>query len=318
MSSVAASSSVVERYLGREPLTQALAYAAILQARGIGCVLAGAAFVLLQHRRGALIARMQRPRQLDLHLIGRIVDNVGPSQVLVEPAAAGALVEPHAITRWRFERGRPCGLVERMTTQGWRTTARAFSHTKTRVLDLLPGIDAVVAQMSPVARRNVRGAQADGVDYESRPFADVQPDDLRGLRAVHDRFLAARPHLEDDWDFRDEMIRQFGGSGDLIMGHEAGRMVGAVYMPRHDGVAHYYAVVTSGAARSRKLGTGLVLTALKTAIARGCDLFDFVGVRDERYPDRNARWDGFSRFKERFGGVDVFMPPSLEWMPASA
>ncbi|MEM7158685.1 MAG: GNAT family N-acetyltransferase, partial [Myxococcota bacterium] len=286
-----AESTVVERHGQREPLTQSLAYAASLQARGVGCLLAGAAVLLVQPGKDGLIARMQRPRQIDMAVIDGVVQRVQATQVLVEPAASGTLVDVQGHRhRWRFDPAKPQAFEEQMTGLGWRVSRRARTHTKTRVLDLRDGVDAALAGASSVARRNVRGSTRDGVEYSARPFAEVSAELLAQLRALHDQFHAARPHLRDDWAFRAELVRQFEASGDLVVAREEGRLVGAVYVPRHDGVAHYYAVLSSADARSSKVGTGMVFAALQAAVRHGCDLFDFVGVRDERLPDRHERW----------------------------
>ena len=246
-------------------------------------------------------------------LIDGVVKRMQATMVLVEPAATGTLVDAQGKRhRWRFDPSDAEAFERMMTELGWRVSKRARTHTKTRVLDLRLGIDAVLAGASSVARRNVRASMRDGVEYSSCAFGEVSPEVMADLRALHDQFHSSRPHLRDDWAFREQLIQQFEASGDLVTAREEGRLVGAVYVPRHDGVAHYYAVLSSSEARSNKVGTGMVYTALQLAMDRGCDLFDFVGVRDERLPDRHERWDGFTAFKERFGGHDVYLPPSLE------
>lgn len=303
---------VIARYLAREPLTQSLPYAAILQARGLGCLLCGAAVLLIQTHKGALRAKMQRPRQIDVASLRSIIARTQATTVVLEPAPVGVLVGPEGKTEaWRYDVATHDELCAQMRSFGLRLADTAIAHSKTRVLDLAGGHEAVLAAMSSTARRNIRGAQRDGLVYRSRPFCDVDEATEEALRRLHTEFHATRPYLKNDCIFREHMMRQFGASGDLITAHEGPRMVGAVYVPRHDRVAHYYAVVTSDECSSPKLGTGLVALALRSAVDAGCDLFDFVGVRDERYPEIHGRWDGFTAFKARFGGHDVYMPPSL-------
>lgn len=51
--------------------------------------------------------------------------------------------------------------------------------------------------------------------------------------------------------------------------------------------------------------TLLVWEALKLAKKRGCKIFDFEGIYDERFPKASESWKGFTKFKEGFGGRKV-------------
>ena len=49
----------------------------------------------------------------------------------------------------------------------------------------------------------------------------------------------------------------------------------------------------------------LVWEAFKLAKKRGCQIFDFEGIYDERFPKAGTAWKGFTKFKEGFGGEKV-------------
>ncbi len=71
----------------------------------------------------------------------------------------------------------------------------------------------------------------------------------------------------------------------------------------------YYWV--AGATREGKhlfAPTLLVWEAIKCAKKRGATQLDFVGVWDERMPNQNHQWKGFTKFKEGFGGKDMYYP----------
>lgn len=304
--------NAVDRYRQRQALPQALAYSAALQARGLGSVVCGAALVLLAPRDGGLELRMQRPRQIDLVSLRAIASRTGASKVLIEPAPSGVLVDANGRHhRWSFEPGEAKPWIGQMEHHGLVAADRAVAHSKTSIIDLAGGFEAATTAMASVARRNLRGAGRDELHYSHLPFDEVDDALLDALLLVHRDFASAHPDLKDDWEFRRQLVRQFGAQGRLVTAHAGPRLVGAVLLPCHDGVAHYYAVVTVSDGPWPKLGTGLVAQSLRAAIEAGCDLFDFVGIKDERYPKRQRRWGGFSTFKERFGGADVYMPPSL-------
>lgn len=54
----------------------------------------------------------------------------------------------------------------------------------------------------------------------------------------------------------------------------------------------------------------LVLEGLKVGKKLGCTVFDFESIYDKRYPREAKRWKGYSEFKSRFHGEEVYYPPS--------
>lgn len=73
-------------------------------------------------------------------------------------------------------------------------------------------------------------------------------------------------------------------------------------------IAYYW---VAGATREGKrlfAPTLLVWEALKEAKNHDCKSLDFVGVWDERKPESNKEWKGFTKFKEGFGGSALYYP----------
>ena len=55
-----------------------------------------------------------------------------------------------------------------------------------------------------------------------------------------------------------------------------------------------------------------VWTAIKEARTSGCDVWDFEGIYDPRYPSTNS-WLGFTHFKKSFGGEEFVYPGTFTW-----
>lgn len=84
--------------------------------------------------------------------------------------------------------------------------------------------------------------------------------------------------------------------------------IGGVLLLFWDDIAYYW---IAGATREGKklfAPTLLVWEALKLAKKRGARQFDFIGVWDERIPKENKAWLGFTKFKEGFGGKEIYYP----------
>lgn len=84
--------------------------------------------------------------------------------------------------------------------------------------------------------------------------------------------------------------------------------IGGVLLLYWDKVAYYW--IAGATKKGKKLfaPTLLVWEALKLAKQKGCTAFDFVGVWDERLPQNFNSWKGFTKFKEGFGGKELYYP----------
>lgn len=54
----------------------------------------------------------------------------------------------------------------------------------------------------------------------------------------------------------------------------------------------------------------LVVEGIKTGKKLGCSVFDFESIYDKRYPKEIKRSKGYSEFKSRFHGEEIYFPPS--------
>jgi lipid II:glycine glycyltransferase (peptidoglycan interpeptide bridge formation enzyme) len=73
-----------------------------------------------------------------------------------------------------------------------------------------------------------------------------------------------------------------------------------------DKMGHYWQAFTSGEGRKELAQYKVVLEGIKWAKNRGAKIFDFEGIYDERFPNKN--WKGFTHFKKSFGGIEVEYP----------
>lgn len=85
-------------------------------------------------------------------------------------------------------------------------------------------------------------------------------------------------------------------------------LVGGILLLFWNNIAYYW--IAGATKKGKKLfaPTLLVWEALKLSKKRGCQQFDFVGVLDERLPHQFKSWKGFTKFKEGFGGKEVYYP----------
>ena len=80
---------------------------------------------------------------------------------------------------------------------------------------------------------------------------------------------------------------------------------GAIFLRTKD-VTYYWQAFTNKEGRKLQLQYKIVWEGILWAKRRGCKIFDFEGIYDERFP--NKSWLGFTHFKKSFGGYKVSYP----------
>ena len=84
--------------------------------------------------------------------------------------------------------------------------------------------------------------------------------------------------------------------------------IGGILLLFWDHTSYYWLVGATKKGKKLFAPTLLVWEALKLSKKRGVKRFDFIGVWDERLPCQNTEWKGFSKFKEGFGGKEMYYP----------
>lgn len=77
----------------------------------------------------------------------------------------------------------------------------------------------------------------------------------------------------------------------------------------HDKTAYYYYAAYLPEAKEKYLPYLTVWKLMQEAKKRGCKFWDFEGIYDERWPNKD--WKGFSHFKKSFGGTEISFPGSF-------
>ncbi len=72
--------------------------------------------------------------------------------------------------------------------------------------------------------------------------------------------------------------------------------------------AYYYYAAALPVAKEQELPYAVVWEAMLEAKRRGCVIWDFESLYDDRWPNQYTSWKGFSQFKKTFGGTEVLFP----------
>jgi len=260
---------------------------------------------------------MQRPRAIDTGLLTTVMQQMSLNRVVIEAPRRTTVIDGdntrHALA---YAPTAEAAYEAQLALHGGRICP-PIAITKTHVVDLANGLEATMHGYASIARRNVRRAlRSTEIRYETVSFSQASSTLMDEISALHELFRQPRPWLLDQSPYRRAMVTHFGDRGWFSLAWRDRQLLGVVYMLIHDRVASYHTAISHPDALAARVPTGLVYHAMKEAISTGCDLFDFVGLYDDRYPDRYPRWKGFSTFKMRFGGLPVNYPPSFEIIQA--
>ncbi|OGG01311.1 hypothetical protein A2Z33_05350 [Candidatus Gottesmanbacteria bacterium RBG_16_52_11] len=238
------------------------------------------------------LAKFQRSRKLPaVTETVTVLKSLGIKNLAAEP--------DNCVTQDDFD-----NFVAGLRSQGVRMNRDPFLPTKSTVVDLNRTEAEIFSGFSPAKRRNIRKAVKNGVSVrQSGSISDFIRIKARSAGMLGSLTTYGLSEIYEVMGPRRTAILLAGIPRGPRLLTVAGVFIITV-APRS-----YYWV--AGSIRQGKQAAApslLAWEAIRIAKSRGCRIFDFVGVWDERIPRRNRNWLGFTRFKEGFGGTDIYYP----------
>ncbi|MBI1812582.1 peptidoglycan bridge formation glycyltransferase FemA/FemB family protein [Candidatus Peregrinibacteria bacterium] len=185
------------------------------------------------------------------------------------------------------------------------TSCRHEQPEATRIIDLRPPEEEILAQMHPKGRYNIRVAQRHGVEIRESKDSDswhrlmTQTMERDGFRAPpKGRHRAFLDHLEKSF----LLLAYEKSTTEPIAG-----LMGVVW----NGVGIYYYGASSRAHRSLMAPYLLQWEAMRRSKAQRCVSYDLLGIAPPGSPQTHP-WATLSDFKAKFGGTILEYPPEQE------
>lgn len=183
---------------------------------------------------------------------------------------------------------------------GYKPSKEAGHVTKTIQLDLAQSEEKILAQMKKDARYGIKKAKAKNI----KTLRNLEIEKFRKAwrKAVSwQRYL---PSLKNLFNLK----KTFGANALFLVANSKinSEIIAGALILIAERTAYYYYAFTSRRGRKEQAQYLLVWEAIKKAKRRGCQIFDFEGVYDQRFP--NKSWQGFSHFKKSFGGKEINYP----------
>jgi lipid II:glycine glycyltransferase (peptidoglycan interpeptide bridge formation enzyme) len=201
----------------------------------------------------------------------------------------------------KFERG--------LKKYGYYPSREAGHVTKTIQLDLTPARKKIRKQMKKDTRYGIRKAKKQ--DIKILKYKNI--DGIRKFRKVWKKAVSWRryvPSLKTLFNLK----KAFGQKALFLVAINNARPVAGTVVLIAEKTAYYYYAFTLEEGRKKHAQYLLVWQAIKKAKKRDCQVFDFEGIYDQRFP--NKSWLGFSHFKKGFGGKEIKYPGCwVKWFP---
>jgi lipid II:glycine glycyltransferase (peptidoglycan interpeptide bridge formation enzyme) len=196
--------------------------------------------------------------------------------------------------------------------------SRPIQPQTTIHVDLTRDLDAILAQMKPKWRYNIRLAERKGVTVRAGNASDVPLFyQLLQLTSARDRFAI---HSTDYYRAAIELLSA-DERARLFIAEYAGEMIAAIFVTAVGDEAIYLYGASGNAHRDKMPNHALHWSAIQWAKARACTRYDLWGIADtawaevDEHPERSAVGvqspdaspmpHGLYRFKQGFGGQVV-------------
>lgn len=182
-----------------------------------------------------------------------------------------------------------------------RVSRSEYMLTKTIRIPLSPTEDNIFRALTEAKRRAVRKAQKNGVTVHQS--ANIR--DLIRIKNKSGGMLGFITTIGIDTFWSIMAPRH----ATIVLAYNApGAVVGGVLLVFWNRIAYYWIAGATQEGKKLFAPTLLVWEALRVAKKHGAAHFDFLGVWDERQPEKHTDWRGFTKFKEGFGGKSVYYP----------
>lgn len=234
------------------------------------------------------IAKLQRPSSLDLAWLRSFRRAHHTLTTYIEPGLATVLPP------------KQLGLA-----------VEPFAHSCTSLLDLTLSDSKLLDSFSQKTRYNiVRTLKKNELHLTSSELGKLSIPELTQFFALHQVWSKQKNVIGYSQQLLNATLSSYKDSGDLHLCYLGDTLVATLLTLYHDRVATYWAAFSLPSGYKSFAPTLLTWTAVQQAKARGCDIFDFGGIYDPRYPKMYKRWQGFTKFKEGFSPTVVSYPPT--------
>jgi len=240
------------------------------------------------------ILKIQRPIKIDFDCISVLVRQYKVFQVIVEPNDETQIKE--------------------LLKSGYKLTKSTYLPSKTLQIDLSQSKEEIFSHFKKDTHSTLLRAMArstgGGHKITTHQYStDKEIKIFRNSWKKSVKFNRYVPSVKQLINLK----KSFPQSKSLFLASHniSGRIIGGVifttsFHKRSNYITYYWHAFTNKEGRTLLSQCSLLYYGILWAKKHGYKLFDFEGIYDERFPNKN--WLGFTHFKKSFGGKEVLYP----------
>jgi lipid II:glycine glycyltransferase (peptidoglycan interpeptide bridge formation enzyme) len=234
------------------------------------------------------ISKIQRPKHIDLSWIKQFRRYHHTLTTFIEPGLIFA---------------------DSSTPHGFKV--EPYAHSCTSLVDLLPPESTILSSFSQKTRYNiVHTLKKNDLSVTTTKLSTINHEQLTDFLDLHSAWSKQKNVIGHPLSLLRAVFKSYAQSGDLHLCYHDTNLIGSLLILYSEHVATYYAAFASDQGYHLYAPTLLTWTAMETAKGKGCDIFDFGGIYDPRYPKLYKNWQGFTKFKSGFRPTIVSYPPT--------
>lgn len=234
------------------------------------------------------VAKIQRPKIIDLAWLKSFRKKHHTLTTYIEPG----IITPLPKTR--------IGLI-----------VEPFAHSCTSLIDIEGSEQNILSSFSQKTRYNiVHTLKSNKITITTTKLGKLSEKQKIDFFALHDQWSKKKNVVGYPLSLLNAVLVTHAKTADLHLCYQENILVGSLLIMYHDRVATYYAAFALPLGYKSFAPTLLTWVAIQEAKKNNCDIFDFGGIYDPRYPKMYKNWQGFTKFKSGFNPTVISYPPT--------
>lgn len=199
---------------------------------------------------------------------------------------------------------------------GYIVSKIQFAHSATIKIDLTQSEEKIYSAFSTNAKRNIRKAEG---RLSIKTIALNDEKNITAIQQFYSMYATTgkeKKFYVPSYEEVSAKMQAFKKTSYTLFAYEKDsqekeqKPVAALWIGYFDNVLVYFHPGNTKRGYELLANYLLVWEALKLGKKLGLKVFDFETMYDYRYPKKNKAWKGYTEFKKKFGGEEVYYPQS--------
>jgi lipid II:glycine glycyltransferase (peptidoglycan interpeptide bridge formation enzyme) len=281
-------SGLLEKFSLREDIHQSAMYAKTMQEIGWHVEGKPGSTVFYKTLGPLTISKIQRPKKVDLEWLKAFRKKHHTLTTYIEP-----------------------GLNHNLSGVHIGKHVEPFAHSATSILNIAGSDKSIINSFSQKTRYNItRTLKKNDLRVISTKLGKLSSNLEKEFLSIHKEWAQRKHVMGHGTNLLKAVLKSYKEHGEVHLCYLDQELIASLLVLYHDSVATYYAATSTPLGYKSFGPTLLTWVAIQQARKNNCDIFDFGGIYDPRYPKMYKGWQGFTKFKSGFNPEFVSYSPT--------